>query len=100
LCGNRPAADERAASSTAVRRIEVPAAIGFAVAFVAGLLLVIRGGGLRGRVRPVRRAALLARVERLAVAAACLFGFTFVPLLVFAAWMLALGGMFTASQGD
>ena len=34
------------------------------------------------------------------VAAACLFGFTFVPLLVFAAWMLALGAVFAASQGD
>jgi uncharacterized membrane protein YhaH (DUF805 family) len=34
------------------------------------------------------------------VAAACLVGFTFVPLIVFAAWMLALGAVFTASQAD
>jgi len=34
------------------------------------------------------------------VAAGCLFGFTFVPLLVFAAWMLVLGAVFTASHAD
>jgi hypothetical protein len=34
------------------------------------------------------------------VAAACLFGFTFVPLIVFAAWMLAAGAVFAASHGD
>jgi hypothetical protein len=34
------------------------------------------------------------------VAAACLLGFTFVPLIVFAAWMLALGAVLTASQAD
>jgi hypothetical protein len=34
------------------------------------------------------------------VAAACLFGFTFVPLIVFAAWMLAVGAVFTASQAE
>lgn len=34
------------------------------------------------------------------VAAACLFGFTFVPLLVFAAWMLALGATLAASQDE
>jgi hypothetical protein len=34
------------------------------------------------------------------VAAACLFGFTFLPLIVFAAWMLALGAVLTASQGE
>ena len=36
----------------------------------------------------------------LLVAAACLFGFTFVPLIVFAAWMLALGATFAASHAD
>ena len=30
------------------------------------------------------------------VAAACLFGFTFVPLLVFAVWMLAVGAVLAA----
>jgi hypothetical protein len=34
------------------------------------------------------------------VAAACLFGFAFVPLIVFAAWMLAVGAVFAASQAD
>jgi hypothetical protein len=34
------------------------------------------------------------------VAAASLFGFTFVPLIVFAAWMLAAGAVFAASHGD
>jgi hypothetical protein len=35
-----------------------------------------------------------------AVAAACLFGFTFVPLIVFAAWMLAVGAVLAASHAD
>jgi hypothetical protein len=34
------------------------------------------------------------------VAAACLFGFTFVPLIVFAAWMLTAGAVLAASHGD
>ena len=34
------------------------------------------------------------------VAAACLFGFTFVPLIVFAAWMLALGVTLAVSDAD
>ena len=34
------------------------------------------------------------------VAAACLFGFTFLPLIAFAAWMLVLGAVFTASQAE
>jgi hypothetical protein len=34
------------------------------------------------------------------VAAACLFGFTFFPLMVFAAWMLVLGVVFAASQAE
>ena len=34
------------------------------------------------------------------VAAACFFGFTFFPLIVFAAWMLVLGAVFTASQAE
>jgi hypothetical protein len=51
---------------------------------------------LRGRARCPRWLAWSGFV----VAAACLFGFTFVPLVVFAAWMLVLGAMFTASQAD
>jgi hypothetical protein len=31
---------------------------------------------------------------------ACLFGFTFVPLVVFVAWTLVLGAVFTASQAE
>ena len=34
------------------------------------------------------------------VAAACLFGFAFIPLVAFAAWMLAVGAALAASQSD
>jgi hypothetical protein len=103
-----------------VRRIEGPAAIGFTVAFVAGLVLTnvpdqgetrqqaidfynSAGEKTRVLVAALARSGALPRWlgwSGFVVAAACLFGFTFVPLLVFATWMLALGAVFTASQGE
>ena len=67
------------------------------------LLLVCSPFAAAGFVAALARSSALPRWlawSGFVVAAACLFGFTFVPLVVFAAWMLALGAMFTASQGE
>jgi hypothetical protein len=67
------------------------------------LLLVCSSFAAAGFVAALARSGALPRWlawSSFVVAAACLFGFTFVPLVVFAAWMLALGAMFTASQGE
>jgi hypothetical protein len=67
------------------------------------LLLVCSSFAAAGFVAALARSGALPpwlEWSGLVVAAACLFGFTFVPLIVFAAWMFALGAMFTASQGD
>jgi len=67
------------------------------------LLLVCSAFAAAGFVAALARSGVLPRWlawSGLLVAAACLFGFTFVPLIVFAAWMLALGATFAASHAD
>jgi uncharacterized membrane protein YhaH (DUF805 family) len=67
------------------------------------LLLVCSPFAAAGFVAALARSGALPRWlawSGFVVAAACLAGFTFVPLLVFAVWMLALGAMFAASQAD
>ena len=67
------------------------------------LLLVCSAFTAAGFVAALARSGTLPRWlawSGFLVAAACLFGFTFVPLIVFAAWMLALGATFAASHAD
>jgi hypothetical protein len=67
------------------------------------LLLVCSGFAAAGLVGALAWSGALPRWlawSGFVVAAACLFGFTFFPLIVFAAWMLAAGAVFAASHGD